>query len=438
MGNFFQPERTGRNVLILQNNQRSVVSKMSKPLSSEVKQALQDIYYHERSGRGKEALSLLERASANGDGDATCILARCFCGYQYVWAGHGFPEDDMRATKLLRKSVEQGSAIGVLVALRSGELTPSVQKKMPFASLQEAFNEVLALAQEGDAFCQYTVANSYFWWDFLQIQNKGRDSFPTEEAFNAYLKENISQCEDWFWKALRGGMYLAANNLNRYYTQGDEDIIAPRPEMAKDLWKIGAEYGHPIHQSIYADHLEEAGQNEEALRWYKAAAEGGQPGSWCDVGRCYMEGIGTEKDQTYAVQCFEKEIPSGNIGSYNYLGKAYFFGRGVAQDYAKAFQLLSYAYNKGSKWGVFYLGKCYFYGLGTPQDYSRALQFLDEVDWNYWEADYLRGMIYARGLGVAEDIPKGVAYLQKAGNHQEAKEELLHYKKTLFGKWKRR
>ena len=123
---------------------------MSKPLSSEVKQALQDIYYHERSGRGKEALSLLERASANGDGDATCILARCFCGYQYVWAGHGFPEDDMRATKLLRKSVEQGSAIGVLVALRSGELTPSVQKKMPFASLQEAFNEVLALAQEGD------------------------------------------------------------------------------------------------------------------------------------------------------------------------------------------------------------------------------------------------------------------------------------------------
>ena len=60
--------------------------------------------------------------------------------------------------------------------------------------------------------------------------------------------------------------------------------------------------------------------------------------------------------------------------------------------------------NKGSKWGVFYLGKCYFYGLGTPQDYSRALQFLDEVDWNYWEADYLRGMIYARGLGVAEDI----------------------------------
>ena len=45
---------------------------------------------------------------------------------------------------------------------------------------------------------------------------------------------------------------------------------------------------------------------------------------------------------------------------------------------------------------------------------------------------------FMRGLGVAEDIPKGVAHLQKAASHTEAKEELLNYKKTLFGKWVRR
>ncbi|MCM1570073.1 MAG: hypothetical protein NC081_11610, partial [Roseburia sp.] len=90
---------------------------MSKVLSNEVLQALEDIYYHERTGRGKEAFALLEKASAAGDGDATCILARCLCGRQYVWEGHGFKEDDARATELLHKSVEQGSALGVLVAL---------------------------------------------------------------------------------------------------------------------------------------------------------------------------------------------------------------------------------------------------------------------------------------------------------------------------------
>ena len=233
---------------------------MGKTLSNEVKQALKDIYYQEWTGKGKEAFAMLEQASAAGDGDATCLLARCLCGHQYVWVGHGFPEDDDRATQLLHKSVEQGSALGVMVALRSGELTPSVEKKMPFASLQEAFDEVLALAEEGDAFCQYTVANSYFWWDFLRIQNKGKDSFPNQAAYKAYLAENIAKCEDWFWKALHGGMYFAANNLNRYYTQGDEDLIAPQPEKAKDLFKIGAEYGHPIQQAIYADDLDEAGK----------------------------------------------------------------------------------------------------------------------------------------------------------------------------------
>ena len=316
----------------------------------------------------------------------------------------------------------------------------ALEQKMPFANLQEAFDVVLGQAQDGDAFCQYVIGNCYFWWDFLRIQNKGSEDFPNQAAFKAYLKENISKCEDWFWKALRGGMYFAANNLNQYYTKGDEDIIKPDPSKARDLFRIGAEYGHPLHQAIYAEELEEAGRKEEALQWFQKAADGGHPGAWCDVGRCYAEGIGTAKNEAYSVECFQKELPLGHIDSHNRLGKAYFFGRGVAQDYNKAFELLSYAYDKGSKWGVFYLGKCCFYGYGTPQDYTRARMFLDQVDWNYWEADYLRGMIFARGLGVAEDIERGVAFLQKAGDHQEAKEELKNYKKTMlgFGKWVRR
>lgn len=409
---------------------------MGKALSKEVKQALQDIYYNERTGRGKEAFALLEKASAAGDGDATCILARCLCGEQYVWAGHRFPEDDERATKLLHKSVEQGSALGVLVALRSGELKPSLEKSMSFASLQEAFDEALALAEGGDAFCQYVIANSYFWWDFLRIQNKNKNSFATPGGYKAYLKENISKCEDWFWKALRGGMYFAANNLKHYYTKGDEDIIAPQPEKAKVLRKISAEAGHPFHQSLYADDLEEAGRKEEAFHWFRLAAEGGNPGAWSDVGRFYFDGIATEKDEVYAVQCFEKDIPYGNICAHNMLGKAYFFGRGVEQDYDKAFSLLSFSYQKGSKWGVYYLGKCCFDGLGTPQDYGKARTYLEQVNWNNDNVRYMLGFIYGRGLGVEQDIPKAVDYLRKAGNHQEAKKELRNYKKTLFGTWK--
>ena len=412
---------------------------MATVLSNEVKQALKDIYYNERTGRGKEALALLEKASQAGDGDATCVLARCYCGRQYVWAGHRFPEDDDKAIQLLHKSVEQGSALGVLVALRSGELTPSVQKRMPFANLQEVLDKAVELAEGGDAFSQYVVANSYFWWDFLRIQNKGKDSFPNHAAYKAYLKENISKCEDWFWKALRGGMYFAANNLNKYYKEGDEDIIAPQPEKAKDLFKLGAELGYPLHQFFYAQELQKQERYQEALHWFKEAAEGGNGEGWYYVGWFYWDGMGVEKDPAYAVSCFEKELASNpdQTGANNLLGRAYFLGQGVPQDYAKAFHHLSIANDKGNTWGALYLAKCCFYGYGTPQDYGRALQFLNQVDWKNKDADYMRGYLYCNGLGVAEDIAKGVDYLQKSGT-AEAKEELLHYKKTLFGKWVRR
>ena len=76
---------------------------MGKCFSDPVEQALQYIYYNVRTGQGKEGFELLEKASAAGDGDASCVLARCLCGYQYVWSGHKFPEDDARATD--RKSV---------------------------------------------------------------------------------------------------------------------------------------------------------------------------------------------------------------------------------------------------------------------------------------------------------------------------------------------
>ena len=257
---------------------------MGRCFSDEVEQALQYIYYDMRAGKGAEGLQILERASAAGDGDASCFLARCLCGPGYVWDGHHFPEDDRRATKLYHESVKQGSALGVLICLRSGELTPSVEANMPFADLKEAFDRVLECAKAGDAFCQYTVANSYFWWDFLRIQKKGENSFANRMEYKAYLRENISQCEEWFWKALRGGIYFAANNLDRYYRQGDEDIILPQPEKARDLYKIGAETGNPYLQYFYAEQLDKAGDKAGAFYWYQQALEGGEPLAWYDVG----------------------------------------------------------------------------------------------------------------------------------------------------------
>lgn len=415
---------------------------MGRCFSDAVEQALQYIYYEERWGRGLEGFHLLEDASAKGDGDASCILARCLSGFQYVWSGHGFPTDTARAEELLSLSVVQGSAIGVLTALRhaDGVFPPDLREKMPFVSLQEAFDIVKQNAVDGDTFCQYIIGNCYYWKDFLEIEQRTKKDFPNGKAFQSYIKENMMECEDWFWKAFRGGIYFAGNHLTQYYRKGnDHPPIPPNPEKGKDILRIGAEYGYPVYQYLYAESLK--GTDVSAsVKWYEQAAEGGEIDAWYYVGIAYDKGKGVEENSAYAARCYEKGLssPQKSIPCHNRLGALYMEGRGVPQDYARAYRLFLWAYQEGSLWGVDALGRCCFYGLGAEQDFVQARYFLEQVPGKDKEVFYMLGCIYGQGLGVSPDIKKAVGYLQKAENYVKAKEELQKYKKTLFGKWVRR
>lgn len=412
---------------------------MGKFFSDSVEKALQYIYYENRTGgrRGQEGLKLLNDAAAAGDGDAACILARCLCGTSYVWSGHHFPEDDERAEQLLVQSVTRGSAIGALVAMRSGVMTPELEAGMPF-TLQEAFEQVLEKAAGGDPFCQYTVGNSYFWWDFVSIQGRSPQDFPTPEAFHAFMVENITKCEDWFWRAFRGGMYFGGNNLYNYYLKGDEDFVAPQPEKAAEIFKLGAEMGYPIHQMIHAQNLEEAGDMAGAMEWYRKAAEGGEPGAWYKLAERYEKGMGIPQDPAEALRCYQKSAESQELGGCNIMGERYYLGKDVPQDRAKAYQYLDLV-NRiwGNNYAVHYLARCCLEGWGAAPDYKRAYT----LAWDTKDRPmslYVLGRIYCDGLGQPEDIKRGAEFLQRAGNLPEAQEELKKYKKTLFGRWVRR
>ena len=411
---------------------------MGKYFSDAVETALQYIFYDNRTRaiRGQEGLKLLIAASDAGDGDADCILARCLSGTQYVWSGHRFPEDDEKVAFLTRRSVMRGSAIGVLMAKRNGTLK---QMRETPLSLQDAFHIVREKAAAGDAYCQYTIGCTYFWWDFLSIQDRRREDFPSEETFRQFIRDNISQCEDWFWKAFRGGMYLAGNNLFNYYRKGDEGFIDPQPEKMAAVYQTGAEMGYAVHQYFHAQNLEEAGKLAEAVEWYRKAAENGQLGLWYKMGRFYEDGEAVPQDLVQSVYYYERSAAEGEVGGINSMGVACYSGRGVPQDRAKAFEYFRRAYEElDNDYGVDFLARCYLEGWGTPPDYGKAYA----LAWKYKGeplCQYILGRIYCEGLGMPEDIAKGAGFLKRAADDvPEAAEELRQYKKTLFGKWVRR
>ena len=412
---------------------------MGKCFSDAVEEALRYIYYDVRLGKGAEGLELLKKASAEGDGDASCILARCMWGPQYVWSGHNFPDDDVLGIEYLHKSVEQGSALGVMVAVRCGEFSQEMAQKMPFSNLKEVFAKVLEMANTGDAFCQYTIGNSYFWGDFLDIEGINGESFSNNAELISYVAENTNKCEEWFWKALRGGIHFATNNLNSYYTKGVDGYVEPQPDKAKDLYKIGAELGHPDLQWSYAEELEEQGKAQEGFEWRKKAAEGGQAECWYDVAEQYRVGKYLPKDLSKAAECYERclnqrENTYSKLASANQLGRMYCDGVGVIKDYAKALPLMKLAVETKYPNNLYYLGKCY-YGTG---EYVKARECFENSKVYDMEVNYMWGMIYTQGLGVEENIGKGIKYLKSAKGIPEAKVEIAKYKNPFLGKWVRK
>ena len=414
---------------------------MGKYFSDTVDNAIEAIYYTYDKERAAACLQSLADASNAGDGDASYILSRCTSGPQYSWKYHPFQENDEVTEQLIRKSILQGSAMGVLGAMRCGMLTPEMEEAMPFATLKEAWNTVYEKAQAGCLFAMNMIGNTYFWLDVVRIEGKGPNDFPSKEAFGQWLRESELKCIPWFEKAFRGGMGFAGRNLYNLYNDGADGTFPPDKAKALELAKLGAELGYPNWQEQYAILIEkEDGRAQEALDLYFAAAKQGQLNAWYNVGKAFMEGKIVPKDCPRAMECFELGLEDPNaIGCANLAGKLLYLGQdGVPQDYGRAVQLFERAHALKNTWGNDMLGSCYLFGYGCQKDPARALQLFQEVDYSTNLLNYGLGTIYTQGLSVPEDIKKGVEYFQKCRNYAPAQEALLNFKKTLFGKWVRR
>ena len=413
---------------------------MGRFFSDPVERALKYIYYDLRAGQGQEGFRLLQQAAQDGDADACCLLARCLYGPEYTWPGHNFPVDEQAGDELMRHSVLAGSAIGALLSLRSGVLDRRLAQAMPL-SLQEAFDIVLDKAEHGEPFSQMLIGNVYFWGDFVKIQGKNHEDFDSDDAIQSYLRENYAKCEDWLWRAYRNGVSLACLNLSNFYRNGKQGLISPRPEQEREVDRYGSEKSYPDVMCFYADDIYRD-DRAEAFELYRRSAELGEPRAFFWAGYSYELGEGVPKDDASAAQYYQQALAAPiqqKVNPANRLGMYYYDGRGVERDYAKAFQLLKWAEDHGGpamlllSWGA-----CYANGQGPSRTTPRPFTYLNRIDWDCPHAFYLLGKMYCNGLGVPENIAKGVEYLQKAGDYVEVKEELSHYKKTLFGKWVRR
>ncbi len=184
--------------------------------------------------------------------------------------------------------------------------------------------------------------------------------------------------------------------------------------------------------------------DERAAHWFELSAKGGCLDAMDNLGICYAEGTGGEKDGVQAVAWYRKAAESGlDWGQYHYACKL-LSGEGVERNEVLAIEWMQKAADQGLKkakekmcaielshkvegyrkeaelgdaYGMYMLGDCYFTGRGVDEDKSMAVKlFSAAAIKGSPEAMDKLGFCYENGIRVVEDKELATALYLKAAN----------------------
>ncbi len=247
-------------------------------------------------GEGKYALAVTMYRLAAEDGYAR---ARNNLGICYE-KGHGVPKEEDTAVVWYRLAAEGGYDTAWM---NLGDCY--LYGRGVAQSDDNAFACYLTAAEKGYAPAQFVVANCYY---------------------NATIVDrDVQAAMAWYEKAALQGDAESLNRINEI-----------RSDMT-DLYNRGVD-------------AYERGDYASAVKFYTIASEFGHRGAQCNLGYCYQNGLGCEKNPRYGVYYYAKAAAQDSgIAELN-LALCYLRGEGgLSYDYATANELLLRAESHGAE-----------------------------------------------------------------------------------------
>lgn len=153
----------------------------------------------------------------------------------------------------------------------------------------------------------------------------------------------------------------------------------PSPQLSTRYFRKAAEAGNPSAQYKLGEHYEKGigiGRSDrEAYRWYRASAETGNRYAEFKVGEFLENGRGTRRDAQEAARWYGRAARQGNPWGYHMLGFMLADGKGVARDEELATRYLEISVREtGDHWAKWRLAK-----LVRRSDPARSMRLLNEA-----------------------------------------------------------
>jgi hypothetical protein len=118
---------------------------------------------------------------------------------------------------------------------------------------------------------------------------------------------------------------------------------------------------------------------DEAVRWYRRAAERGDAPALEALAYMYENGKGVPRDAAEAIRWSRKAADQGDAEAQSFLGFSYAYAQGVPQDYPEAFRWYRKAADQGDRRAQAALTVRYFRGDGVPRDYAQAIRWFGKL-----------------------------------------------------------
>ncbi len=163
---------------------------------------------------------------------------------------------------------------------------------------------------------------------------------------------------------------------------------------------------------MYENNAQNSPDWNEAVWWYRHAAEQGDLEAQRRLAWCYENGKGVNTDFDKALIWYFKAAENGDSISQFQVGKIY---KEVSQDYEKSFSWFHRASESGYPPALNAVGECYRDGFGVPQNHYSAVGWFRKAAEKFDpDANYNLGRAYQLGFGVDESVNTARSYYEEA------------------------
>jgi clan AA aspartic protease (TIGR02281 family) len=184
----------------------------------------------------------------------------------------------------------------------------------------------------------------------------------------------------------------------------DKPAIAPHPEPLSTV-ELQSHCTNAIDAKSYDD----------AVRWCRIAANGGDAVSMSNFGKLCQNGWGVPQNYAEAMRWYRMAADKGDATAMSKMGTFYRQGLGVPQNIAEAIRWYRKAAERGSAEAEFLMGLLYMDGQGVPRNYAEALRWY-RLAADKGEARALNnvGWLVAQGFGVSKDCGVAKGWFERA------------------------